>query len=92
MNIDKKTKDKLWRLAAEKFVSLSEANGKRDVIEIWLAYLKTHGIQVRRSRDSFFYFDSADMIFLSGFYPRRSYKIGIPCELAEKILVLGMKP
>ena len=88
MKIDKETKDKLWWICHHKFGSL--ATGRRDVIEIWLAYLKTHGIQVRKSREYFYKFESEDMILFSGFYPRRSYKIGIPYELAEKILVLGM--
>jgi hypothetical protein len=86
MKIDKKTRDKLWWMCHEKFGSFSRVRG--DVIETWLEYLKTHGIQVRKSRESFY--KSEDLISFSGFYPRRSYKIGIPYELAEKILVLGM--
>ena len=90
MKIDKKTRDKLWWMCHEKFGSLSGVKGRHDVIETWLEYLKTHGIQVRKSRESFYKCESEDMILFSGFYPRRSYKIGIPYELAEKILVLGM--
>lgn len=88
MKIDKKTRDKLWWMCHEKFGSFSR--GRHDVIETWLEYLKTHGIQVRKSRESFYKCESEEVILLSGFYPRRSYKIGIPYELAEKILVLGM--
>jgi hypothetical protein len=88
MKIDKKTRDKLWWMCHEKFGSFSRVRG--DVIETWLEYLKTHRIQVRKSRESFYKCESEDMILFSGFYPRRSYKIGIPYELAEKILVLGM--
>ena len=63
---------------------------KRKRTELWLAYLESAGIQVRKSRDCFF--KSEDVVVLTGFSPRRSYKIGIPFDLAEKILVLGGLP
>ena len=63
---------------------------RRKRTELWLTYLASAGIQVRRSRECFFKFE--DVVVLTGFRPRKTYKIGIPFDLAEKILVLGGLP
>ncbi|NDD54239.1 hypothetical protein EBZ39_10250 [bacterium] len=104
--LTKKSVDKLWWMCNRKFEAiLPEINEKWDPsftkkvgpkyykkkkIEAWLSYLEATGIQVRRSRECFFRFE--DVVVLSGFNPRRTYKIGIPYEMAERILVLGDLP
>jgi hypothetical protein len=95
--LTKKSVDKLWWMCNKKFGTIMpsrENQGlkayKKKKIDLWLSYLESVGIQVRRSRECFFRFE--DVVVLSGFNPRRTYKIGIPFEMAEKILVLGGLP
>jgi len=100
MEFDKKTLRRLCFLCYSKFNRIlptiedcprragRDFNKKRT--ELWLAYLESAGIQMRRSRECFFKFE--DVVVLTGFSPRRSYKIGIPFDMAEKILVLGGLP
>jgi hypothetical protein len=96
--LTKKSVDKLWWMCDERFRTLlppreekhSPRTYKKKRIDLWLSYLETVGFQVRRSRECFFRFE--DVVVLSGFNPRRTYKIGIPFEMAEKILVLGGLP
>ena len=96
MEFDKKTLRRLCFLCESKFKDILPPTNfrggdfKRKRAEIWLAYLESAVIQVRKSRDCFFKFE--DVVVLTGFSPRRSYKIGIPFDLAEKILVLGGLP
>jgi hypothetical protein len=98
MKLDDKTVNKLWWMCHRKFDTIlppreekrSQKAYKKKKIELWLTYLESAGIQVRRSRECFFRFE--DVVVLSGFNPRRTYKIGIPFEMAEKILVLGGLP
>lgn len=95
--LTKKSVDKLWWMCNRKFEAIlppRENQGpkahKKKKIEVWLSYLEATGIQVRRSRECFFRFE--DVVVLSGFNPRRTYKIGIPYDMAERILVLGDLP
>lgn len=90
----------LWWMCEKKFSTILLPNRipdgedrkayKKKRIQLWLAYLESAGIKVRRSRECFFKWE--DVVVLSGFNPRRTYKIGIPIEMAEKILVLGGLP
>ena len=88
MDIDKKIVNKLWWICYRKFDTLGTKGCKRERTKVWLHYLETHGIQVRNSRENFFAWE--DLVLFTGFPPRKSYKIGITREMAEKILVLGM--
>jgi hypothetical protein len=96
--LTKKSVDKLWWICDSKFRTLlpsreekhSPKTYRKKRIELWLGYLESNGIQVRRSREYFYRFE--ELVVLSGFSPRRSYKIGIPYDLAEKIFVLGSLP
>ena len=98
MKLDQQIVNKLWWMCHRKFDTIlpsrEEKLGpkayKKKKIELWLAYLESVGIQVRRSRECFFRFE--EVVVLSGFNPRRTYKIGIPQEMVEKILVLGGLP
>jgi hypothetical protein len=98
VKLDQQTVNKLWWMCHRKFDTLlppreerhSPKTYKKKRIELWLAYLESVGIQVRRSRECFFRFE--EVVVLSGFSPRRTYKIGITQEMAEKILVLGGLP
>ncbi len=104
MKLDDKTVNKLWWMCHRKFDTILPPRGKcrllgdllgpkaykKKKIELWLAYLESNGIQVRRSRECFYRFE--DVVVLSGFSPRRTYKIGIPVDMVEKILVLGGLP
>lgn len=101
--LTKQSVDKLWWMCNRKFSTIlekvkwdnfnkkvSSKAYKKKKIETWLSYLESVGIQVRRSRECFFRFE--EVVVLSGFNPRRTYKIGIPYDMAERILVLGDLP
>lgn len=96
--LTKQSVDKLWWICDKKFRTLlppreekhSPRTYKKKRIELWLEYLESNGIQVRRSKECFYRFE--DVVVLSGFNPRRSYKIGFSYEIAEKILILGSLP
>lgn len=98
MKLDQQIVNKLWWMCHRKFETIlppkeekrSPKAYKKKKIELWLAYLESVGIKVRRSRECFFRFE--DVVVLSGFNPRRTYKIGIPVDMVEKILVLGGLP
>jgi hypothetical protein len=96
--LTKKSVDKLWWMCNRKFDSIrppaeerrNPRSYKKKRVNLWLEYLESNGIQVRRSRECFYGFE--EVVVLSGFYPRTTYKIGIPYEMAEKTLVLGGLP
>ena len=107
MEFDKKTLRRLCFLCESKFKDIllteeewlakwalggnpSSRDFRRKRTELWLAYLESAGIKVRKSRECFFKFH--DVVVFTGFRPRKTYKIGIPFDLAEKILVLGGLP
>lgn len=90
--------DLIWWMCEKKFSTIlppielrrNPKKYRKTRAELWLAYLESVGIKVRRSRENFYRFE--ELVVLSGFSPRRTYKIGITYEMAEKILVLGGLP
>lgn len=98
MKLEQETVTKLWLMCNRKFSSIlpsreekhSPRTYRKRRVELWLSYLESNGIQVRRSRECFFRFE--EVVVLSGFNPRRTYKIGFTREMVEKILVLGGLP
>jgi len=83
---------KIWSLLWKKQDEFAVRNShrKKEVVERWESYLKENGFLVRKSRECFFNFE--EVLVLSNFRIRKTWKIGIPYELADKILVLGGLP
>ena len=92
MKWNKKNSDKLWWIFYYKMASLNPQKRWKDKSSTndWLNFLSSRNIHVRKSRECFFGFE--EVIVLGGFPIRPSYKIGVPYDLAEKILVLGDLP
>ena len=62
----------------------------KPVIERWEAYMKENGFLVRKSRECFY---TGDGVIVFGYFRiRRTWKIGVPYELADRILILGTLP
>jgi hypothetical protein len=85
--MNKSQKMKLWWIFQNKLKELGLGKNKKS-IKIWLEYLESNGIQVRKSKEHFYV--SEKVVSLAGFSVRPSWKIGIPNHLAFKILVLGL--
>jgi len=90
---DRATVHKIWSLLWKKQDELNPRRlswKNKEVIERWESYLEQNGFLIRKSRDCFYGFE--DVLVLVGFRIRKTWKIGIPYDLADKILVLGGLP
>ena len=95
---DKAHVNKIQRLLWDKQDEMNppDCNGRqasfksKPVIERWETYMKENGFLVRKSRECFY---TGDGVIVFGYFRiRRTWKIGVPYELADRILILGTLP